>query len=172
MDILKGYRLRLQEPEDEPSYVQLMSACGWEFDQQRLNYCHSRVIPNGWFVVTPEDSDLIIASAMALHNYTERSIYSGTLGWVGCLPEHRGNALGTFVTKAVINRLIEAGYEEIELYTEYFREAAIVSYFRIGFLPYLYDDPVKQVWKDVCQSIGHDFTPDSWPSGNNAFPNA
>lgn len=166
----RGFELRLGEQADEAAFCELMKLCGWEFDQPRMEYCYSRLLPRGWFLVTDLASGKVVASAMSLHNYTGRSTFSGTLGWVGCAPEQRGRKLGSFVSAAVISRLLDAGYTDIELYTEHFREPAIVSYFRLGFCPYLYNDAVTEVWREVCARTGHPFTPDRWPTGDNAYP--
>lgn len=164
------YQIRQCFPNDQTSFLTLMSACGWEFSEDRLAYCQSRLLPHGWFAVTPTESTQIVASAMSLHNYSGRSMFSGTLGWVGCLPEHRGKRLGAVVTAAATSRLLEAGYTDVELYTEHFRHPAIAIYFQLGYVPYIYNDAVKQVWREVCEQIGREFSPDVWPHGENAYP--
>ncbi|MFK8113532.1 MAG: GNAT family N-acetyltransferase [Rubripirellula sp.] len=165
-----GYRLQQCTEQAESSFVALMADCGWEFDQERLNYCRSRLLPDGWFAITESDSSTIVASAMSLHNYTGRSTFAGTLGWVGCLREHRGRGLGAVVVAAATARLLERGYHHVELYTEYFREPAIATYFRLGYVPYLYNADVEQLWQEVCEGIQQPFTPEDWPRGNNAYP--
>ncbi len=163
------YRRRIGDRDDEVSFLALMRRCGWDFDRQRLDYCYSRLLPAGWFVVV-DASENLVASAMAFHNYSGLSTYSGTLGWVGCDPDHRGRKLGSVVAAAVTTKLLQAGYADIELYTEHYRQPAIASYLAMGYVPYLYNDAVTQLWHHVCDCLGHPFTPDKWPSGTNAFP--
>lgn len=165
-----GYELRTAEPNDEQPFLQLMRRCGWDFGPDKLEYCCSRMLPDGWFLIVHSASGDLAASAMSLHNYSGHSPYSGTLGWVGCDPIHRGRKLGSAVAAAVTRRLIEGGYRDIELYTEHHREAAIISYFRLGYIPYLYGDAVTQLWREVCRRIELPFTPEIWPSGDNAYP--
>jgi mycothiol synthase len=165
-----GFQLRQCTDKDESAFVALMRDCGWEFDQQRLDYCRARLLPDGWFLLTQTGTKQIAATAMSLHNYTGRSPYSGTLGWVGCSTQFRGCGLGFVVVAAATTRLIQRGYQHVELYTEYFRHPAIVTYFRIGYVPYLYNQPVERVWQEVCAEIGQPFTPQLWPHGDNAFP--
>lgn len=163
------YRTRTADESDEDAFLSLMQDCGWEFTRERTDYCYARLLPGGWWVVTDE-LGAIVASAMGLHNYSGRSPLSATLGWVACSAEHRGNKLGSVVVSAVVDRLLQIGYREIELYTEAFRLPAIKSYFRLGFVPYIYDQRVQMTWQRVCEEINEPFAPDSWPSGNNAFP--
>ena len=170
-----GYRLAQADPSSEASFLALMEACGWEFDDRLMAFCYSRLLPDGWFVVRSDgdgtdDDGTIVASAMSLHNYTERSPCSGTLGWVGCLPQHRGRSLGAVVSAAATARLLQGGYTNVELYTEHFRLPAIETYFRLGFIPYIYSPAVEEVWSDVCRAIGRRFEPHAWPHGTDAHP--
>lgn len=165
-----GYQMRQCTSSDKASFLALMSACGWDFGDDQLRYCQSRILPGGWFAVTTTGSTSIVASAMSLHNYSGRSMFAGTLGWVGCLTEHRGKRLGKAVSAAATSRLLEAGYTEVELYTEHFRHSAIAIYFQLGYVPYIYGDAVKEVWREVCEEIGREFSPGDWPHGENAFP--
>ena len=165
------YIMRICRESDEHDFIDLMHRCGWEdWGDERLAYCKSRVLPSGWFVVIDSASSELVASAMSLHNYSGKLPCSGTLGWVGCAPDHRGRGLGQAVVAAVTSRLIEIGYRHIELYTEHFRTAALHSYLRLGYVPYLYCDAVKEVWSEVCDTLAFPFTPQDWPAGELAFP--
>ncbi|NNE00540.1 MAG: GNAT family N-acetyltransferase [Pirellulaceae bacterium] len=169
--LAEGYLIRQATADDIPMFLKLMHGCGWtDWDKERLDYCLARLIPTGWFVAVTSDSDRLVASAMCLHNYTGRSPESGTLGWVGCNAQHRGKRLGSAVTAAVTTRFLQAGYKDIELYTEHFRLPALHSYLRLGYVPYLYSTSVTEVWREVCHSLNWRFTPDQWPRGSNAFP--
>jgi mycothiol synthase len=172
VELHERYLLRQCVAGDEPSFFDLMSACGWGFNEELLRYCRSRLLPAGWFVVTSPPSVAVVASAMSLHNYTGRSTYSGTLGWVGCLPGHRGNGLGAAVASAATARLLHGGYWDVELYTEHFRQPAIETYFRLGYVPYIYSDAVAETWRAVCRQLGREFTPQAWPHGDNAYPSS
>lgn len=165
-----GYEIRLGDEGDDADFVDLMAACGWEFGQERLDYCKSKLLPAGWFLVTEPAGTQLAASAMSLHNYSGRSTCAGTLGWVGCRPEHRGQGLGTVVTAAATARLLQSGYKHVELYTEHFRLPAIATYFRLGYIPYIYNQAVAEVWQEVCVQINQTFAPDQWVHGDNAYP--
>ncbi|MGB7343898.1 MAG: GNAT family N-acetyltransferase [Pirellulaceae bacterium] len=172
VNLAAGYSLRACEPYDEEAFVDLMHHCGWnDWDDRLLDYCKSRLLPGGWFAVIENKSDTLVASAMSLHNYTGRLAYSGTLGWVGCVTEHRRHGLGTAVVAAATSRLIDAGYRDIELYTEHFRTAALRSYLRLGYVPDLYNDQVTALWKQLCRDFDWPFSPELWPTGKDAFPN-
>ncbi|QDT12377.1 GNAT family N-acetyltransferase [Planctomycetes bacterium K23_9] len=165
------YSLRLCAEHDETAFVALMHGCGWDdWDSERLAYCKSRLLPEGWFVVIEDASEELVGSAMSLHNYSEKLPYSGTLGWVGCAPNHRGRGIGSALASAATARMIEGGYRHIELYTEHFRTAALRSYLRLGYVPYLYNDAVANVWQEICATLSWPFTPKAWPVGDDAFP--
>ena len=166
-----GYVLRQFKPADKSAFIQLMRNCGWDdWGETQFDFCRSKVLPHGWFVVENSSSGQLVASAQSLHNYTDQSPQSGTLGWVGCSPQHRGHRLGSAVTAAATARLLAGGYEDVELYTEHFRLPALRTYLTLGYVPYLYSDAVTEVWRDVCNQLDWPFAPGDWPSGNNAFP--
>lgn len=171
--ISEGYSIRQCTPDDEPAFLQLMHDCGWpDWGPERMAYCKSRVLPQGWFLVHASGSDRLVASAMSLHNYSGKSPQSGTLGWVASHPDVRGQGLGCAVVASATLRLVLAGYRDIELYTEYFRAPALRLYLNLGYVPYLYNDAVTELWQELCVDLDWPFTPSQWPAGNNAFPSS
>ncbi len=159
-----GYLLRLFDPgRDGARMVELMRAVGWkQWEEGKLGEVLQVTLPRGWFVVVHEGSDQIVASAEALHNYKGNTPFWGNLGWVGCDPEHRGKALGTTVTAAVVGRLIEMGYERIDLYTEYYRPAAIRTYLKMGWVPAVQDEERAEMWRGCCGEVGWPFALEEW----------
>jgi GNAT superfamily N-acetyltransferase len=63
-------------------------------------------------------SGAMVASAMGLHDHSDRHPFGAELGWVAVDPHHRRKGLGTAVCASVTTRLIQAGYQDIHLYTE------------------------------------------------------
>ena len=87
-----GYSVRTFRAGDEQAFLSLMSLMDFDpWDDAKLDYNMSRIIPDGWFFAT-DPSDRVVATAMCLHNYTGRSPFTGDVGWVACHPEHRGRA--------------------------------------------------------------------------------
>ena len=99
---------------------------------------------------------------MGLHNHTHYQPFGGELGWVAVRPDFRRKGLGKAVSLAVIQRLISAGYENIHLYTEDYRTAALRLYLSLGFEPYLYDPGMSDRWRQVCAAVDRPFTPKQW----------
>lgn len=155
------YGLRLYQTGDEPDFYRLMGLAGWPgWDDERLRPWLARVIPDGWWLVTHEGR--MVASAMALHNYTGQHPFQGELGWVAGDPAHAGKGIGRAVCAAVTGRLMQAGYRAIHLYTEQWRLPAIKTYLKLGFVPYLYLPEMWDRWRELCDQLGWPYMPEHW----------
>jgi mycothiol synthase len=132
------------------------------WDDAKLSYNLNRIIPDGWFFAT-DASDRVVATAMCLHNYSDRTPFTGDVGWVACHPDHRGRRLGLCLTAHVTRRFLDAGYTAIQLHTEYYRLPAIKTYLNLGYLPSIQSADVSNLWERVCRELGWPFTPDAWP---------
>ena len=158
-----GYRLRSYLQGDERRFYEVMELSGWSgWDDEKLAPWIVRILPRCWFMVIHEASDQIVATAMGLHSYTDEHPFGGELGWVASDSAHRGKRLGLAVSAAVTARLIEAGYDNIHLYTEHWRLAAIKTYFNLGYVPFLYLPEMQERWRIVCEQLSLPFAPDRW----------
>ncbi len=109
-----------------------------------------------------EPSGEIVATAMGLHDHSEQHPFGGELGWVAGDPTHAGQGLGITVCAAVTARLIAAGYRNIHLYTEHWRLAALKTYLKLGYVPFLYLLEMPERWRAICAQLGWPFTPEMW----------
>jgi mycothiol synthase len=160
-----GYALRTFEWGDQPRFCELMALAGWPgWDDEKLQPWLERILPEGWFMAVHEDSDLIVASAMCLHSYSALHPFGGELGWLAGDPAHAGRGLGSVVSAAVTRRFLDAGYTDIHLYTEDFRFAALHTYLKLGYVPFLYLPEMAERWRTVCEQVGWPFTPEKWPA--------
>ena len=160
-----GYRLRTYRPGDETRFFELMALAGWpSWDEAKLKPWLYRMLPEGWFMVVTEDTDLIVASAMATHDPTWVRPFAGEVGWVAGDPAHKGRGLGTAVVAAVTARFIEIGYPSIHLFTEHYRLPALNIYLQLGYLPLLYRPKMIALWREVCAQLKRPFTPEKWPT--------
>lgn len=158
-----GYRLRTYERGDEPGFYRVMARAGWPgWTDEKLQPWLERVLPRCWFLIIDENSNEIVATAMGLHDHTELQPFGGELGWVAADPAHAGQGLGRAVSAAVTRRLIEAGYENIHLYTEHWRLAALKSYLKLGYLPFLYAPEMSARWRAVCEQLQWPYRPEAW----------
>jgi mycothiol synthase len=159
-----GYRLRTYRPGDEPRFFKLMELAGWsDWDDEKLKPSLAKILPEGWFMVIHEKSNEIVATAMALHNYTGLYPFQGNLGWLAGDPAHAGKGLGMAVSTAVTSRLIQAGYRAIRLGTEDWRLAALKIYLKLGYIPVLYEPGMAERWQIICTQLNWQFTPETWP---------
>ena len=158
-----GYSLRTYQPGDESRFFKVMELAGWPgWDAEKLRPWRERILPRGWFVVVHDASGEIVATAMALRDCLEFGCQGGEIGWVACIPEHRGKGVGMAVSAAATARLIREGYRYIHLYTEDWRLAALKIYLKLGYVPFLYTPDMLGRWRIVCNQLRWPFTPERW----------
>jgi mycothiol synthase len=165
VELSPGYRLRTYRPGDEPRFYEIMELAGWPgWNDGRLQPWISRVLPEGWLLAVHEESNEIVASAMALHSHSELHPFGGELGWLAGDPAHAGRGLGLAVSAAVTARFIEAGYRNIHLYTEDWRLPALKTYLKLGYVPFLFSPEMPERWQAICVQLQWPFTPETWKS--------
>jgi mycothiol synthase len=71
--------------------------------------------------------------------------------------------LGTAVCAAATARLLSAGYGRIYLQTDDWRLPALLTYLRLGYVPFLYAADMPSRWQSVCEALGWPYTPEAWP---------
>jgi mycothiol synthase len=165
VNLSPGYALRTYRPGDEPRFYKVMELAGWHgWNDEKLQPWIVRIPPESWFMILHEESGQIVATAMGLHDHTEIHPCGGELGWVASDPAHAGRGLGMAVCAAVTRRLINVGYRNIHLYTEHWRLAALKTYLKLGYVPFLYMPEMEERWRTVCGQLEWPFTPEVWRS--------
>ena len=111
-------------------------------------------------MVIHEESSEIVTTVMALRS----DVYptGGELGWLAGDPAHAGKGLGLAVSAAVTARFIDAEYRNIHLYTEHWRLAALKTYLKLGYIPFLYTPEMPERWQAICAQLQWPFTPEVW----------
>lgn len=164
----EGYMIRTHHPGDEAGFYQVMTQAGFAgWDDDRLRPWLPRIVPESWFFVIHEADNRIVATAMGVVDPTDWHPEGGELGWVAANPIHAGKGLGRAVSSAVMARLIAAGYRQIHLYTEDWRLAALRTYLKMGYLPYLYLPEMLERWRIVCEQVEMPFMPQGWIQAKN-----
>jgi mycothiol synthase len=159
-----AYELRTFRPGDEEGYRQVMVGAGFaSFNPDEVRRWRDRALPDGFFVIVHRPSDQIVTTAMATHNPSSLHPSGGELGWVAGSVEHARKRLGQAVCAAVTARLLRIGYRRIYLRTDDWRLPAIVTYLRLGYLPFLHALDMEGRWQKIYENIGWPFTPDKWP---------
>jgi mycothiol synthase len=160
-----GYALRPYQRGDEAGFCRVMALAGWPgWDEEKLRPWIVRIPPGSWFMAIHAASGQIVATAMGLHDASDVHPFGGELGWVAADPAHAGHGLGMAVSAAVTTRLMAAGYRDIHLYTEHWRLAALKSYLKLGYEPFLYLPEMAERWRVICEQLQWPFTPDTWRS--------
>lgn len=158
-----AYRLRTHRPGDEPAFCRLMEKVGWPgWNESNLQPWLARIPPESWFILIDEASGQLAATAMGLQDHSSLHPFGSELGWVAADPEHAGQGLGGVVCAAVTARLINAGYRDIHLFTEDWRLPALKTYFKLGFVSFLFTDEMPARWRAICTQLQWPFMPDSW----------
>ena len=158
-----GYTLRTYRRGDEPDFYRVMALAGWPgWDDARLQPWIARIPPESWFMITHDATNILVATAMGLHDHSDDHPFGGELGWVAVDPAHAGQGLGTAVCAAVTARLIGAGYCNLHLYTEDWRLAALKLYLKLGYIPFLYTPAMPAQWRLICEQLDWPFTPGLW----------
>ena len=158
-----GYALRTYQPGDEARFYQVMALAGWPgWDEVKLQPWLARIPPASWFMAIHAASGEMVATAMGLHDHSPTHPFGGELGWVASDPAHAGQGLGLAVCAAVTARLLAAGYENIHLYSEDWRLAALKTYLKLGYTPFLFAPEMVERWRVICAQLGWPFTPEQW----------
>ena len=104
----------------------------------------------------------MVGTAMACHNPSPRHPFGGTLSSVAVDTAQRGKGLGYVVSAAATARLLQGGYVDIYMETDDWRLPALKTYFKMGWVPFLYREGMSKRWELVCRQLGLAFTPGQW----------
>ena len=162
----EGYNLRVYRDGDALQFLDLQSKDGEPMNDHQWRHYLDALLPNGLFLVTHVKSTRLVGTAGAIHNPNPGRYYfpfGGELGYLIVAPDHRRLGLGRAVCAAVVKRLLSAGYENIRVCVQEHRLAAIGTYLRLGFEPFLHSAQVKERWRRVYEAMNLEFTPKSWP---------
>ncbi|MGD6805264.1 GNAT family N-acetyltransferase [Rossellomorea vietnamensis] len=152
----KGYYARNYREDDKLNYKRILEDEGWKLSNEELDEFFTRVLPDGLYFLVNEESEEIVASAVALHN-PKSSYYTfpfgGDIGFVFTNPVHRNKGLGLYVTSLATKRLISSGYKSIRIVTNDHRLPALKTYLKLGFKPFLYSSDMEERWENVYKKL-------------------
>lgn len=146
-----GYELREFRPGDQPGWVNLLAASGFDgwtvakfdaYTAEPERLAGSRVV---------ECDGRLVAATFASQRSSDPP--QGALDYVVCHPEHQGRRLGLVVCAAAMEYLADAGYATISLLTDDWRLAAIKTYFNLGFEPVMTRIDMPDRWLKVRQQL-------------------
>jgi GNAT superfamily N-acetyltransferase len=120
----------------------------------------ARVLPGGLFVVRERRSNQCVGTASAVHNPAGSRFYfpaGGELGYLVVDEAHRGRGLGYALVAAVVERFQSAGYQHLWVGVQGWRLAAIRTYLRAGYRPFLHApaaDALAARWTCIFAELG------------------
>jgi len=171
-----GYVVRPYAAGDDDALRHLYGLENWAMPDEEWRDYKDRILPDGLFLILHADTNTLAATAGAVHNPNPGRYYfpfGGEVGYLIVHPEHRGRRLGYQVSAMVVRRFISARYASIRVCVQGFRSAAIKTYLRLGFTPFLYTEDVSSRWQRICGQVGRPFEPERWPRPNNGiYPTA
>jgi mycothiol synthase len=152
-----GYRLRSLTPVDASAWAALLQHNGelreWDADRAAPFFAPDSTMPlDGSFFITTDDGAPVATAQLHLHRNDDYAPLP-ELGWVAADPAHRGKRLGLLACLAVLHYAADAGNDELFLRTDDHRLPAIVTYFRLGFEPWMVDESSPTRWQAIRQSI-------------------
>ncbi len=165
-DAPAGYAARPYAEGDDEALRRLLEPEGWASTEEAWRDYKDRILPRGLFLIAHADTGDAVATAGAVHNPSPGRYYfpfGGELGNLFVHPGHRGRGLGRLASALVVGRFISAGYESIRVGVQGFRLAAIKTYLRLGFVPFLHAEDLRPRWERICGQLGWPFEPERWP---------
>lgn len=169
-DVPDGYVLRSYDDSDDFAIRQLLECESWKLSEKEWQDYKDQVLPNGLFLITHTNTNGLVATAGAVHKPNPGRYYfpfGGNLEYLIVHPEHRGKQLGSIVSAMVVQRFISAGYDNIRVCVQGFRVAAIKTYLRLGFVPFLHGEDIYLRWQKICEQVDWPFEPNKWPKSMN-----
>ncbi|HXB67201.1 MAG TPA: GNAT family N-acetyltransferase [Candidatus Acidoferrales bacterium] len=161
-----AYRLYTVASERLDEARAVVETDGAMSDSEWRRFCDS-VVPDGLFVVVEDKSSAWVGSIGAAHNPAATRFYfpgGGQLGYLVVLPDHRGRGLGAALAAAAVRRLLHGGYRHIFLGVQDWRLAAIRSYLRLGFQPFIHAPELAERWRSVFGALGCEPRELDWPT--------
>ena len=150
----EGYAIRSFREGDEEDYVAVLNDRDLgDWTVERLQSILTNPLsPEGVYFVTWNDIPVATACAQDL-SPDEDGKRIGELGWLAANPEHKGKQLGMAVSAAVVNHLLDLGYNEICLLTDHWRYPALKTYLKLGFEPMLRGPDDRYLWGKICEQL-------------------
>lgn len=158
LKIAEGFRLRTILDNELDAYNELRTSVEFPpWTPERLQRYRNKVLPGGMMLIEEVATGRFAASAGAETTDIPEHPELGVLGWVMTHPDMRGYHLGKSVSVAAMHRLYQEGYRAFFLLTDDFRTAALKTYLKLGWKPWLYLEDMEERWKKIAETLGLKF---------------
>lgn len=158
IELAAGFRIRALEASELEIFNRLRAGISWpEWDPGQWEKFRKKALPGG--VLAAEECAAGRPAASACAESTDFPEYPnlGVLGWVLCDPEFSGRRLGRSVSVAAMHVLRAAGYRKFSLLTDDFRTAALKTYLRLGWRPWLWAEDMEARWRAVAAALAMNY---------------
>ncbi|MDK1031313.1 MAG: GNAT family N-acetyltransferase, partial [Planctomycetia bacterium] len=154
----RDYSLRTFQDGEEQAHADILNVSGlgnWTVRTVRDGILCNPLSPGGVFFVAHQGRPVAATCAFERKVVDEAGKESlvGEVGWVACVPEHRGKGLGAIVVAAAVTHLLDKGYEEIYLLTDHWRLPALKTYLLLGFEPELRGADDRFLWAEASRAL-------------------
>lgn len=152
LELPEGYTVRAARPGEESFWVDIINDSFGYSENRSFNdlkkepcFSYDRV-----FYVCYNDIPVGTASSWHRKEWGEDVAY---LHMVGVKKEFQGKKLGYYVSLKALLDMKERGYKACVLQTDDFREAAIKTYLRLGFDPYITHENHPERWVRIRKNL-------------------
>ena len=126
-----------------------------KYDEERYKtrmLADKRIPEGAIYFVRDNEGQLISTAAMIV---TEEPGIAA-LHMVGTRADAKGKGAGAAVSAYCVNDAIKRNISQMWLKTDDFRIPAIKIYYRLGFLPWLFEEGMRERWTIVAKNLGWD----------------
>jgi GNAT superfamily N-acetyltransferase len=149
-----GFKLRWYVAGDEALWLEIhlkadrFNPITPELFQQQFGTDTEQLKKRQCYLLSPDDK--AIGTATAWYGKDPEVKEFGRVHWVALLPEYQGRGLSKPLLSAVCNRMRELGHTQAYLTTSVERKAAIGSYLRFGFKPWIRNEDEQAIWAQLA----------------------
>lgn len=154
LEIDENFFLDTIKDSDLDAYNELRKSVDFpEWTAEYLQKFRNKVLSDAMFIIKEKSTGCFCAAATAEKTDMPEYPEIGVLGWVMTHPDYRGHHLGKSASVAVMHRLFEEGYRTFSLLTDDFRTAAVKTYLKLGWRPWLYLPDMEERWRTLAQQL-------------------
>jgi mycothiol synthase len=149
-----GYEIRKFKKGDEEEYISLLNENElgeWNLERLKKTILDNILSPDGIFFCIFDDKIIGTACGLDKGYYNDKKI--AELGWVCVDKNHRGKNLSYNLCFCVIEFLKMKNYQIIFLLTDKWRIPAIMTYFKLGFIPVIEVEEDFLNWDEVSKNL-------------------
>ena len=156
-DLPTPYSLRWFRPGDEKDWVAIHVDAD-DYNDATMELFHKQFGTDDEYTAKRmcflcDGAGEAVGTASAWHMADHRGAEAGRLHWVAIVKRLHGRGLAKPMVAAVLNHMVELGYERACLDTDTHRLPAVSLYLSFGFTPYIPDEDRLRAWQWVREQL-------------------